>query len=315
MLEAGIGAQVFAAWTLAERLEGREDEAALQILAAVRRMCSEYRDHFALVQSRADLTGTLAQSDKIAAICSLEGADPLKGDPSALAHFYEAGVRVLTLFWADNAFGGSCFGSGLGLTAKGRALVAECEELGVMIDVSHASDAAFWDVCALARQPFVASHSNCRELCPSPRNLTDEMIRAVAEHGGVVGVNLVPGFLSSESFARNEEYRQRIINVPEAGERTWEEIEELMRAYHQSAPRPPLSVVADHVTHLIAVGGEDCVGLGGDLDGTDSLPEGMDDVADYPKIVDCLRAVGLTEPQIEKVCRANFQRVFEDVLR
>jgi membrane dipeptidase len=88
-----------------------------------------------------------------------------------------------------------------------------------------------------------------------------------------------------------------------------------MRAYHQTAPRPPLSLVADHVSYLIAVGGEDCVGLGGDLDGTDSLPQGMDSVADYPKIVDCLRAVGLTEPQIEKVCRANLQRVFEDVLR
>jgi membrane dipeptidase len=314
MLRAGIGAQVFAAWTMAERLGGREDEVALQIVDAVTKTCREHADRLVLVRSKIELQVPLAGSGRIAAICGLEGADPLKGDPRSLAPYYEAGVRLVTLIWDDNVFGGSSYGSGSGLTNEGEELVAMCEELGVMVDVSHASDRAFWDVCAVARSPFIASHSNCRELCDNPRNLTDKMIRAVAERGGVVGINLYSGFLSPEFSAKDEEHRKMIMSTPEAEQRSWDEIGELIATHHRSLPRPPLSLVADHVKHLIAVGGEDCVGLGGDLDGTDSLPDGIEGVADYPKIVDCLRTAGLTQEQIDKVCWGNFWRVFREVL-
>ena len=120
---------------------------------------------------------------RIAIIASLEGADPLQGEVDNLAVFYRAGVRLLTLAWGDNDFCGSVHGDGRRLTPRGVDLVAACEEQRVLVDVSHASDQAFVDICRVATRPFVASHSNCRSLCPSPRNLTDDMIRAMAERG------------------------------------------------------------------------------------------------------------------------------------
>lgn len=314
LLQAGVRAQVFAAWTLAERLKGREEEVALQIVEAVGAACREHPERLVLVRTRADLESVLDGTGKVAAICALENADPLKGDPWALDGFHAAGVRLLTLAWADNAFCGSSYGSGSGLTEKGRELVAHCEESGVMVDLSHASDDGFWDMCGLATKPFVASHSNCRALCDNPRNLTDDMIRALAERGGVVGVTLYSGFLDPEFSRKDQEHGELIARGPEAVERSWDETGELISAYHASLPRPPLSLVADHAKHLIKVGGEECVGLGGDLDGCDSLPQGVEGVADYPKIAEALVAAGLPSSQVEKVCHDNLARVFREIL-
>lgn len=314
LLRAGVRAQVFAAWTLAERLGGREDRVALQIIEAVKAACRKHAESLVLVRTRADLESALGSPGKVAAICALESADPLKGDPSALDAFRSAGVRLITIAWADNAFCGSSYGSGSGLTDKGRELVARCEESGVMVDVSHASDDGFWDVCGVATKPFLASHSNCRALCDNSRNVTDDMIRALAEQGGVVGVNLYSGFLSQEFSDRDREHQAALERDPAAEGRTWDETGELISAFHDSLPRPPLSLVADHVKHFIKVGGEECVGLGGDLDGCDSLPQGVDAVADYPKIADALAAAGVRSRQVEKVCYDNLARVFREVL-
>lgn len=314
MIQAGVRMQVFAAWTLAERLQGREDQVAMQVVEAVNATCRAHSERFVLVRTRADLQAAAAHPAKIGALCALESADPLKGDPQALDRYYEAGVRLLTLVWGDNAFCGATFGSGTGLTHKGRELVARCEALGVMVDVSHASDAGFWDVCQVATKPFVASHSNCRTLCSSTRNLTDEMIRALAERGGVVGINLAPGFLSQELSTRYAEHRDKVMSEPGADTLTIDEVGARMTEFNRSLPRPPLSLVADHVRHLIKVGGEVCVGFGGDLDGVDSLPEGMEGVADYLKFIDLLKAAGLSSSQVDKVCHGNMMRVFGEVL-
>jgi membrane dipeptidase len=314
MIDGGVRVQVFAAWTLAERLQGREDEVAVQMVEAVKAMCSAHSDRFVLVRSRADLQVVAADRTKTGALCALESADPLKGDPSALDFFYDAGVRLVTLVWGDNAFCGATFGNGSGLTDKGRELIDRCEALGVMVDVSHASDPGFWDLCQAATKPFVASHSNCRTLCDNTRNLTDEMIRALGERGGVAGINLSPGFLSQDHSSRYSEYRDKIMSEPGADQLTIDEVGARMTEFERSLPSAPLSLVADHVKHLIAVGGEDCVGIGGDLDGVDSLPEGIEGVADYLKFIDLLKAAGLSSSQVNKVCHGNLMRVFEEVL-
>ncbi|MFH0916544.1 MAG: dipeptidase [bacterium] len=314
MIEAGICAQVFAAWAVAGQLKGREDEVAMQMVEAVGTLCSEHPDRLTLARTAADIEAACAGSGRIAAIPSLEGADPLKGEPLALALFYQAGVRVLTLAWADNSFSGTALGSGSGLTKKGQDLVGFCEELGVVVDVSHASDQAFWDVCAVSTKPFVASHSNCRALCPNARNLTDGMIRAIGDRGGVVGVNLYSGFLSPAFFAEEKDCLEEALGAVQAGERTLEEAGEAISAFHAGIPRPPLSLLVDHVKHIVNVGGEDCVGLGGDLDGIDSTPVGMDGVADYPKIAELLIGAGLASAQVEKFCHRNLVRVFRAVM-
>jgi membrane dipeptidase len=314
MRKAGMCAQVFAACVIAERSNGLEDEVAMRMVRAVAALCDDHPEQLLLARTFADIETACTGSGRIAAIPSLEGADPLRGDPWALVPFYRAGVRLVTLAWADNAFSGTARGSGAGLTKKGEDLVGLCEDLGVVVDVSHASDRAFWDVCDLNTRPFVASHSNCRALCSNVRNLTDEMIRAVGDRGGVVGVNLYSGFLSPSFSAQAEDFERRTINAGETGERTLQEAGAAVSSFVAALPRPPLSLLVEHVKHIIRVGGEDCVGFGGDLDGVDSTPVGIEGVGDYPKIAQLLAGAGLSPAQIEKACRRNLERVFREVM-
>ena len=245
------------------------------------------------------------------AIIGLEGAEPLEGKADNLRHFYDLGVRLVIPAWDDNVFSGSSAGPGDGLTAEGVKLVELCQALGVMVDVSHASDAAFEQICAIVRGPFVASHSNCRALCPAPRNLTDAQIRALADRGGVMGINLAPDFLSPDYLAAWDAMhgagaRRRHGDAAEAARGG--------RAAVRAIPLPGLEWIARHVRHTIAVGGEECIGLGGDLDGISFMPAGMSGVESYPLIPEALAAAGLTEAQVEKVCWGNMAQVFGDVL-
>jgi membrane dipeptidase len=184
----------------------------------------------------------------------------------------------------------------------------------VLVDVSHVSDRAFADICQMATRPFVASHSNCRSLCPNPRNLTDEMIREVALRGGVVGISVAPGFLSADFFREQRGISEEFFRSVATGEASVEEAGGRSSAAVARIPRPPLESLADHVTWAINVGGEDAVGLGGDLDGIDALPLGLEGVADYPRIAGLLSAAGLSTAQAEKVCYGNFARVFRETL-
>ena len=285
------------------------------MVETVAALCSEHPTQLVLARAFAEIELAFSPGGVIAVIASLEGADPLKGDASALGRFYDAGVRLVTLAWADNAFSGTGLGSGSGLTASGQDLVRLCDELGVVVDVSHASDTAFWDVCSASSKPFVASHSNCRSICPHPRNLTDEMIRALAERGGVLGINLYPGFLSPDFAAQEIRIRDDSFRSVDAGAMTFDEAGKAISDVVASLPRPPLSLLIDHVRHAMNVGGEDCVGLGGDLDGVDSLPAGLNSVADYPRIEDLLRDAGLSPTLVEKICYRNFARLFREVMR
>jgi membrane dipeptidase len=242
----------------------------------------------------------------IAAIIALEGADPLEGRAENLRRFVELGVRSLVPAWKDNAFGGTSFGTNTGLTREGERLLGLAEELRVVVDVSHSSDRAFDEILLLATRPFVASHSNCRALCPHPRNLTDAMIRRLADRGGVMGINLASHFLDPECSARWASLRaERGVSLPRAGD---------LVEWSREIPRPPIDWIARHVVRAMAVGGEECVGLGGDLDGIVQTPRGIDTVADYVKVPEILAEAGLSSRQIEKVCFRNFERVFQEVL-
>jgi membrane dipeptidase len=313
-----IGAQVFASWTWSGAHKGREFEVGMAKVEAVRRLCADFPQDLVLALSAAELAEAFAadgaQLPRVAVLPSLEGADPLLADVDNLFAFHDAGVRLLTLAWGDNPFCGSTYGDGTGLTKKGADLVAACESLGVMVDVSHLSDQAFKDVCDVAERPFVASHSDCRSLCPHPRNLTDEMIRALALRGGVVGISLAPEFLSAGYYEAERAATGNWYAAVSSGQRTFEQVTAGIADAMAAVPRPPLSLIVDHVRWAINVGGEDCVGLGGDLDGVDRLPAGFAGVQDYPRIEDLLRQSGLPERQIEKVCYGNFLRVLEEVL-
>ena len=294
---------------LEARDPGRAYERAVELIDAVRGLCAAHPTELRLAGSVEDIAVACAAGGPTAVIISLEGADPLQGDVEALRDFHRRGVRLLTLAWDDNVFCGASFGSGAGLSAEGEELVGLCEELGVMIDVSHASDTAFWDICKVATKPFVASHSDCRALCDAGRNLTDEMIRALAERGGVMGINLASSFLSQEFADAERESREAFWTGVRSGERSFDEAHEEAARASLGLPRPPLEAIAAHVRHAGDVGGEDCGGRGGDLDGIDSMPAGIEGIAGYPQIADLLRRGGLTEARVEKVCYRNFARV------
>ncbi len=332
---AGVCAQVFASWVWSEKHRGRELEVGLEKVEAVRRLCEEHPADLFLALTGAEVSGACERSGpaqsgmqvtrggvsepglsvtKTAIIASLEGADPLQGDVDNLAVFYQAGVRLLTLAWGDNAFCGSTYGPGTGLTVRGEELVAACEDLRVLVDVSHSSDQAFADICPVATRPFIASHSNCRALCPSPRNLTDEMIRALADRGGVVGITLAPGFLSRSFLKEERPLSEAFFRAIAAGTESFEEAVRKSSMATAQIPRPPLELIVDHVRWAMNVGGEDAVGLGGDLDGIDALPLGLEGVADYPRIAELLTEAGLTAAQVDKVCHGNFVRVFRETL-
>jgi membrane dipeptidase len=153
----------------------------------------------------------------------------------------------------------------------------------------------------------VASHSNCRALCPTLRNLTDEMIRALADRGGVLGINLFPGFLDPAFHQRMRSVRGSLPTESEAGEARF-------RAWLAAAPRPSEDWIARHVAHALRVGGEDCVGLGADLDGVSSLPAGIDSVSDLARIPELLGAAGLSTRRVEKVCWGNMHRAVSAIL-
>jgi membrane dipeptidase len=317
--QAGIRVQLFAVFTSL----GYRPDTGLDLPAYAERAIKTIHDWAEISDGRLRIALTAADigsavnpsaldgSGPVYGLIGLEGADPLEDRAENIEHFFKAGVRNLIPAWDDNAFSGTTFGLGKGLSAEGIKLIELSETLGVMVDVSHLSDSAFEQVRRIAQRPFIASHSNCRAVCPHPRNLTDEMIRAVADGGGVLGINLASTFLDPEFKAA---WDVVMAPVAAAGMVAQREFEKEVTDRLEAIPLPAPEWITRHVKHAIRVGGEDCVGLGGDLDGIRALPSGMTGVENYPLIPDLLARAGLSERQVEKVCFRNMTRVFADVL-
>ncbi len=306
---AGVRVQVFASCAVyPDTPPDRVTERGLAMVSAVWEMARASGGRMTVATTAADVRRAL-DGGPVAAVIALEGADPLEGRADNLRHLAEHGVRSIVFAWKDNAFSGTAFGTNGPLSREGLRLLGLAEELGVIVDVSHLSDRAFADVCRASTRPFIASHSNCRALCPHPRNLTDAMIRDLANRGGVMGINLAPHFLTEEAMAAHAALRAEWAAKADSPAARAELV-----ARRRALPRPDLEDVARHVVHAIKLGGEDVVGLGGDLDGVEALPNGVESVADYVKLAPLFRRAGLSERQVEKVCHANFARVFGDLL-
>jgi membrane dipeptidase len=231
-----------------------------------------------VVHTAADLEG-----EGIAAVLHFEGAEPIGPGLDELDVLHAAGLRSLGLVWSrPNAFAtGVPFqfpGSpdqGPGLSAEGRALVRACRAHRILIDLSHLNARGFWDVAELSNAPLVASHSGVHALSASPRNLTDDQLRAIGESGGVVGINFHVGFL---------------------------------RADGHDDPDTPLTTIAAHAAYVAAVAGVDAVALGSDFDGA-TMPADLGDVTGLPNVFDALRAAGFSEEDLPKIAHGNWRRV------
>jgi membrane dipeptidase len=321
----GLDAPFMSIFVPSEReAEGTAAALADSLIDEVEAIARAHPDRFAMARSP-DEVETGFRRGVVSLCMGMENGAPLEGDLSRLAHFHGRGVRYITLTHAkDNHICDSSYDSTRtwhGLSEFGRELVGAMNRVGVMVDISHVSDEAFWQVMALARAPVIASHSSCRRFTPGfERNLDDDMIGAVGENGGVVLINFGSTFLTQ---AANEWYvaydLERTHYLDEHGAlRGSEEAKAFAESYREAYPFPYATVadVADHIDLVVELAGIDHVGFGSDFEGVgDSLPEGLKDVSMYPNLVAELLARGYTEPDIEKIGWLNLSRVWREVER
>lgn len=262
------------------------------------------------------------QEGRFSVFLGLENGSPIGNSFDRLKWFYDRGVRYVTLCHSsDNQICDSCASKVKrwgGLSPFGKELVAEMNRLGILIDVSHISDASFYDVLKYSDRPVVATHSCCRALCPHPRNMTDDMIRSLASAGGVIQINFYPLFLDS-GFAevlsgsgleeKGGYVEKEFINDPSdpLKRAAWNRIQDEI----QALPRPSFKLIADHIDHVVALAGIDHVGIGSDFDGIEVTPEGMEDISMMPKLFEELRSRGYSESDLEKIASGNFFRILE----
>jgi len=259
-----------------------------QALARTLRAVDRLLEMIAASGGRMQLVTNVAELERclrdgtFGAILHFEGAEAIDPEFAVLRLGYRLGLRSLGLTWSRPNIYAEGVGPedrGRGLTQLGRALVRACNELGVLLDVSHLNDAGFWDVIECSTQPVVASHSNCRALCPVPRNLTDEQIRALAAKGGLLGINFHVGFL---------------------------------RAGAERPEDVSLGDVIAHIDHVAELVGVDYVAFGSDFDGA-TMPRDLPDVAALPRLVEALLRHGYDDAAVSKICYENWLRVFRTV--
>ncbi|HEX2122405.1 MAG TPA: dipeptidase [Thermoanaerobaculia bacterium] len=261
---------------------------------------------------------------KLALMIGVEGGHAIEDSLGILRELYDRGARYMTLThvntnnWCDSSADAERHG---GLSAFGREVVAAMNDLGMIVDVSHISDKAFAQVIETTRVPVVATHSSCRALCSHPRNMTDEMLRALARNGGVCMINFFSAFISQDvaEVVMRSAKRDKMERPPDVGgteelpnDRTdWDSF----LHWYQSlgCPAATLDQVADHVFHAADVAGIDHVGIGSDFDGVPSLPEGLTSASMLPSLTARLLERGMSESDVEKVLGGNFMRVFDAV--
>jgi membrane dipeptidase len=250
-----------------------------------------------------------------------------------LHDYYRLGVRYMTLSWSNTNEWADSSGDiddskvqhHNGLTDFGKQVVLEMNHLGMMVDISHVADKTFWDAIATTKAPVIASHSSARALTNAGRNMTDEMLQAVAKNGGVVQVNFFNGFIDQNFLdAEKAQAKDKAAAVEaymaqrkaEGKEVNYIEVDRIEREWMAKLPRPPLKALIDHIDHVAKVAGIDHVGLGSDFDGVSgATPQGIDSAADLPKITQALLDRGYSAGDIKKILGGNILRVFREVER
>lgn len=332
MKEGGLDAEFFAVYVGKEYVNkkpadgGGAARRALDIIEVVREQVRRHPETFELA-STADDIRRIAKKGRVAVLMGIEGGHAIEDSLRTLRMFYTLGIRYITLThtntndWADSS--GDITDASVthhnGLTEFGREVVHEMNRIGMMVDISHVADKTFYDVIAASRAPVIASHSSARALANHPRNMDDEMLRAIAKNGGVVMVNFYDGFLDPRKIEFNKlanakaaELRKQFADNAKRGE------EELKKWNDANAPgRTPLALLIDHFEHIIKVAGIDHVGIGSDFDGIPlaGAPAGMEDIGKLPNITIELMKRGYSDADIKKVLGENFLRVMAEVER
>ncbi len=330
--QGNLGAEFFSIW-VEPKYAGHFAHRALALIDSVNQQAGRHPGEMMMAYSAEDIVRARSQRPrKFAALMGVEGGHAIENDLHLLRDFYRLGVRYMTLTWSNTNEWADSSGDindakvkhHNGLTDFGKEVVREMNRLGMLVDISHVSDKTFYDTLLISRAPVIASHSSARALTNHPRNMTDDMLRAVARNGGVVQVNFFSAFID-EDFrkayaAQAKERDQAVAAVDEKykdadAATRYREHDRAQKEWAEKIPRPPLKSLIDHLDHVAKVAGIDHVGLGSDFDGVSSLPQEIDSVADLPKITQALLARGYTAAQVEKVLGGNFLRVFREAER
>lgn len=324
MKEGGLDAGFMSIWVDMRRYHGPDaTKRALQLIDAVQQQAARHPDNLRLATTAADIRQAQAEG-KVALLMGMEGATPLDDDLGLLRVFHNLGIRYLTLTHSlRNSLSDSSTDDPAhnGLSDFGREVVQEMNRLGMMVDISHVSDKAFFDVLEIAQAPVIASHSSCRALTDIPRNMSDDQLRALAGNGGVVQIAfgcwfVTPGYDAAFKENRGPFYVERAKINRQYGDdptRATAEKHKLGTTLMERLPRGTVENIADHIDHAVKVAGIDHVGLGSDFDGVFCLPEGMDDVSYLPHLTQTLLDRGYTEEDIKKILGGNTLRLMEEV--
>ena len=325
MREGGLGAIFMSIWSPATLTGPPGVKRALDLIDATREQVRKHPQDLALATT-ADEVEQAHKKGKIAVLMGVEGGHMIDNDLGVLRQFAALGVRYMTLThtldtdWADSSTDTPKHN---GLTPFGKDVVREMNRLGILVDISHVADKTFYDALEVSKAPLIASHSSCRAICNAPRNMTDDMIKALAAKGGVIQINYHVGFLSETyrgAATNNPEMKQRV----EAAEKAAGSNEALIvRADEDVAhqmmregklPKVEWTAIVDHIDHAVKLVGADHVGLGSDYDGS-TMPLGMDDVSKLPELTEEMLRRGYSESDIRKILGLNTLRVLREAER
>lgn len=327
-----LGAEFFSIWVDPEANQGHFAKRTLDLIDSVYEQAAHHPDRMMMAYSVADIERA-HREHKLAALMGIEGGHSIENDIRLLRDYYRLGVRYMTLSWSNTNEWADSSGDiddpkvqhHNGLTDFGKQVVTEMNRLGMMVDISHVADKTFWDAIATTKAPVIASHSSARALVDVPRNMTDDMLRAVAKNGGVVQVNFYSGFdddnfrqaMAAEAKDQNAAIQKYKDQMQAEGKPIdSREIDRIEREWLAKIPRPPLKSLIDHIDHIAKIAGVDHVGLGSDFDGVSgATPQGIDSAADLPKITQSLLDRGYTAADIRKILGGNLLRVFARVER
>ena len=302
--------------------DGGAKKVADGLIDMVEGLATAAPDKFQMVRSTAE-TRAILGTGKVGLALGIENGAALESKLENVDHFFKRGVRYITLTHSkDNAICDSSYDEARthgGLTDFGKDVVARMNKLGIMVDISHVSDAAFFDVMKLTRAPVIASHSSARHFTPGfERNMSDDMIKLVGEKNGVVMVNFGSTFISAKSRAHSDARRKVIRGFMDKHKLEWQDpkVQAFKDDYDTKNPFVYADVtdVADHIDHIVKLAGIETVGFGSDFDGVgDSLPTNLKDASMFPRLIEELLRRGYSEDDIEKVCSGNVMRVWQKV--
>ena len=324
----GVGAVFFSVYVSANYVTGNHSaNRALQMIDTVYHdIIRRYPNDFVLALTAEDIVKA-RRKHKIAALMGLEGGHAIEDSPRLLRDYYKLGVRYMTLthentnHWADSSgdIDDPAAEHHNGLTPFGKDIVREMNRLGIMVDISHVSDKTFYDALETSTAPLIASHSDCRAVSNVPRNMTDDMIKALAGKGGVIQMSVNCSFVSQKSAdarknspmrARFAQAREQYKNDPVQLQKALDALEEEDKQYQV---RATLDDVVANIDHVKQIAGIDAIGIGSDFDGITCTPIGLDDVSKFPNLTRALLEKGYTPSEIKKIYGGNTLRLMREV--